>query len=367
MTSHSTTQPSTCRHLPDDVRVFSAQRVNNRFNGRDMCTTRTYHFYVPAAALKLRCDGGAADQDALQRLQRTLDVFVAERPYHNYTQRCVFRTCSSAACTLSRLLEPPVNLCMAGEAHVATSLQLTPQAWSSSGRQSHHAQQIHVPHSDLGAEFGYPTHRAKYSPGKHIPQNRNVRRQAAQAKKRKREAAASAADSASQEDEGAASQGDQTGASDSAAVLRALLDTAESLGAARPTDTDAAVLDIDKSEGNAAEHTPAARLDDANNPNGAGGKTGTPPAADRSPAGVAEPAENNSQSNGGGAASAAAIAAAAKVRAAAQEAVSTPEGQQLQERFGRHWRPFVAYHLWSAPTGERDTSVFQAHWRRIHR
>ena len=81
-----------CRHLPDDVRVFSAQRVNNRFNGRDMCTSRTYHFYVPAAALKLLGDGGTADAETLERLQRTLDVFVADRPYHNYTQRCASNT-----------------------------------------------------------------------------------------------------------------------------------------------------------------------------------------------------------------------------------------------------------------------------------
>lgn len=39
------------------VRVFSVQRANRSWNARTMCDGRTYHYYLPAAALKLRLDG----------------------------------------------------------------------------------------------------------------------------------------------------------------------------------------------------------------------------------------------------------------------------------------------------------------------
>ena len=68
--------------------MFAVQRVNNRFAGRDSCNQRTYEYYVPAAALHLRLDGGAEDGETLALLQRALDTFVADRPYHNYTRRC---------------------------------------------------------------------------------------------------------------------------------------------------------------------------------------------------------------------------------------------------------------------------------------
>ena len=77
------------RHLPDDVRAFSLQRVNNRFDARVLCTSRVYEYVLPAAALGLAADGSQADEDTLTRLRAALDGFVGDRPFHNYTHRCV--------------------------------------------------------------------------------------------------------------------------------------------------------------------------------------------------------------------------------------------------------------------------------------
>jgi tRNA pseudouridine(38-40) synthase len=79
-----------CRHLPDDVRVFSVQRVNSTFNARTMCTSRAYEYLLPATVLGVRADGGSADSEILTRLRAALAAFVGDRPFHNYTCRCRF-------------------------------------------------------------------------------------------------------------------------------------------------------------------------------------------------------------------------------------------------------------------------------------
>jgi len=38
-------------NLPSVVRVFSVQRVNDGFFARNMCTTRTYEYYVPLSVI----------------------------------------------------------------------------------------------------------------------------------------------------------------------------------------------------------------------------------------------------------------------------------------------------------------------------
>jgi tRNA pseudouridine(38-40) synthase len=77
-----------CRHLPEDIRVFSVQRVNSKFNARSMCTSRVYEYLVPAPVLGLAVDGGQGDSNILARLQGALAAFVGDRPFHNYTRRC---------------------------------------------------------------------------------------------------------------------------------------------------------------------------------------------------------------------------------------------------------------------------------------
>jgi hypothetical protein len=98
-----------CRHLPDDVRVFSVQRVSKSFDCRSMCINRAYHYYVPASVLGLRApsapeeaakaeagslppsmsaDDLAHNQQVLLRLRQALSCFVGDRPFHNYTKRC---------------------------------------------------------------------------------------------------------------------------------------------------------------------------------------------------------------------------------------------------------------------------------------
>jgi tRNA U38,U39,U40 pseudouridine synthase TruA len=39
------------------VRVLSVQRANRSWNARSMCDGRSYHYYLPVAALGLRMDG----------------------------------------------------------------------------------------------------------------------------------------------------------------------------------------------------------------------------------------------------------------------------------------------------------------------
>jgi tRNA pseudouridine(38-40) synthase len=45
------------QHLPESVRSLAVQRVNKGFNARERCGTRTYHYFLPAAALDLSGDG----------------------------------------------------------------------------------------------------------------------------------------------------------------------------------------------------------------------------------------------------------------------------------------------------------------------
>ena len=45
------------QHLPESVRALAVQRVNKGFNARERCGTRTYHYFLPAAALDLAGDG----------------------------------------------------------------------------------------------------------------------------------------------------------------------------------------------------------------------------------------------------------------------------------------------------------------------
>lgn len=109
-----------CRHLPDDIRVFSVQRVSKGFDCRSMCINRAYHYYVPAAVIGLRTAQAATDtglparhteqhsaecltaadlahnQAVLQRLRQVLASFVGDRPFHNYTKRCTFCTSGTA-------------------------------------------------------------------------------------------------------------------------------------------------------------------------------------------------------------------------------------------------------------------------------
>lgn len=37
--------------------MLAVQRVNKGFNARERCGTRTYHYFLPAAMLDMKCDG----------------------------------------------------------------------------------------------------------------------------------------------------------------------------------------------------------------------------------------------------------------------------------------------------------------------
>ncbi|KAF8062046.1 TMN7 [Scenedesmus sp. PABB004] len=71
-------------HLPRDVRVLCVQRTNKSFNARRWCGSRTYEYYLPAAALGLSGDARDADAARLAALREVLSAFVGYLPFHNY-------------------------------------------------------------------------------------------------------------------------------------------------------------------------------------------------------------------------------------------------------------------------------------------
>jgi tRNA pseudouridine38-40 synthase len=73
------------------VRVFSVQRVVKSWNARMECLRRTYSYYLPASALGLALDGGAADQERLGRLEAAWGAFQGNHPFHNFTKRRLYR------------------------------------------------------------------------------------------------------------------------------------------------------------------------------------------------------------------------------------------------------------------------------------
>lgn len=88
-------------HLPDDVRVFSAQRVNGGWCARGMCEAREYEYTLPARILLPArrpgkgAEGGEEESDdleaAVRRLEEVLSLYVGQRPFHNFTVRREYR------------------------------------------------------------------------------------------------------------------------------------------------------------------------------------------------------------------------------------------------------------------------------------
>lgn len=77
------------KFLPEDVRVFSVQRVTKSFQARGFCRSRTYHYYLPAWMIGM--DGSPADEVKLERLQNILNKFVGNRTFHNFTKRSFYQ------------------------------------------------------------------------------------------------------------------------------------------------------------------------------------------------------------------------------------------------------------------------------------
>lgn len=69
--------------LPASVRVFSAQRVNKRFNTRRWCWLRHYQYFLPASVMQLACDGGPEDSRKIAAMQAALDLYIGNKPFHN--------------------------------------------------------------------------------------------------------------------------------------------------------------------------------------------------------------------------------------------------------------------------------------------
>lgn len=62
------------------------QRTNKSFNARRWCGSRTYEYYLPAAALGLDSPDGSSpeDQARLALLREVLDSYVGYKPFQNY-------------------------------------------------------------------------------------------------------------------------------------------------------------------------------------------------------------------------------------------------------------------------------------------
>jgi len=79
------------KYLPTTIRIFSVQRVSKKFDARRECIRRTYHFYLPAALLGLKGDGGVEDTQKLQTLKAAWKTFEGNKAFHNYTKRRLYR------------------------------------------------------------------------------------------------------------------------------------------------------------------------------------------------------------------------------------------------------------------------------------
>lgn len=71
------------RHLPNDIHVSSVKRVSKSFRAREWCKSRTYQYYVPGKILGI--DSENPQKERLEKLQEVLDLYVGNRPFHNFT------------------------------------------------------------------------------------------------------------------------------------------------------------------------------------------------------------------------------------------------------------------------------------------
>jgi len=79
-------------HLPPAVRVFQASIVPRRFQARENCCTRSYHYYLPLRVLTApaAADGGLLTE-RLAALSAALRLFEGTHPFHNFTKRALYR------------------------------------------------------------------------------------------------------------------------------------------------------------------------------------------------------------------------------------------------------------------------------------
>lgn len=78
------------KHLPAEIKVFSAQRTHSSFSARYHCQDRTYQYFLPAKILGL--NGSTDDVAALDRLQAALEIMKGKHAFHNFTERQKYRT-----------------------------------------------------------------------------------------------------------------------------------------------------------------------------------------------------------------------------------------------------------------------------------
>ncbi len=79
-------------YLPDDVMVFSVQRVVKSFDARRECIRRYYEYYVPVSFLSLaKREGAGSIDDVIGRLGDAWRSYEGYHAFHNFTKRRLYR------------------------------------------------------------------------------------------------------------------------------------------------------------------------------------------------------------------------------------------------------------------------------------
>ena len=86
------------KHLPEEVQVFSVQRVVKSFDARRECIRRYYEYYLPVSFLKSVMEKRNRNddiEDVLRRLAGAWAVYEGHHAFHNFTKRRLYRTTPS--------------------------------------------------------------------------------------------------------------------------------------------------------------------------------------------------------------------------------------------------------------------------------
>ncbi|KAI8103068.1 hypothetical protein M9434_005854 [Picochlorum sp. BPE23] len=79
-------------HLPDDVMVFSVQRVVKSFDARRECIRRYYEYYIPVSFLSLaKREAAGSIDDVIDRLGDAWRSYEGYHAFHNFTKRRLYR------------------------------------------------------------------------------------------------------------------------------------------------------------------------------------------------------------------------------------------------------------------------------------
>ncbi|BBN16653.1 tRNA pseudouridine38-40 synthase [Marchantia polymorpha subsp. ruderalis] len=80
-------------HLPSTIRVFGVVPVTKSFDARRFCCTRTYNYLLPADLIEIGEDTPPeVVGQRIEEFRQILNQFVGRFPFHNFTQRRLYRS-----------------------------------------------------------------------------------------------------------------------------------------------------------------------------------------------------------------------------------------------------------------------------------